>query len=376
MHRVALLPIPANGDFTAGLAETVWDVMKSTIVKTDGFDVLDRNVMNAVLGEKRCSLKPFAKDCFMEAGKALKVDTLITGKIVSYNNLYYLSFLRINSATGKVENSADDECPQAVLTDFAKQIATRLTRKFYFLEPDPRPDWRNPAEVNAFFQKVLQSPGKDEWQKPGTVVNSLPLEQGDIIAEIGAGTGYFTGWLSKRTGKTGTVYAVDIDKEMLEQIERKAKKEGLTNVKTVLASKDDPSLPPDSVDLVFLCDVFTDIYNGSDKQGYLKKLKDLLKKNGMVAVVDYHVPMNIPLVFSAINYGVPEIKSGEKESLPSIAFMLSISHFKDSAVKAGIPFAFRVPKGKVIDQFIKAGYRLHKEYGFLPYQYFLVFAKQ
>jgi ubiquinone/menaquinone biosynthesis C-methylase UbiE len=372
VNKVALLAIPARGDFTVDQADAVWHVMRDTMTNTAGFDVMENRLTNAV---PQCSLKPYDKDCFISTGKALKVDTLITGNVVHYNKLYYLSFLRINSSTGKVENMADDECPEKNLIDFSKQISQRLTQKFFFLEPNPVPDWKNPTEVNDFFKLVLQAPDKDTWQKPQLVIDTLPIKEGSIIAEIGAGTGYFTSWLSRKVGPKGRVYATDIEQEMLDHIEQKIKTEALHNVKTVLASKNVPNLPKNSVDLIFMCDVFTDIYSIPHKIEYLRKLKEALKPNGQIVVIDYQVPININGAVTSADYAIPTTEQGGIDTQPKLSILLTMNHFKGSAVRAGIPFTFRIPKEKAIDTMIKAGFTSHTDHAILPYQYFLVFIK-
>src|SRR6516225_6985691 len=89
------------------------------------------------------------------------------------------------------------------------------------------------------YAKVLEDPGRDEWQKPHEVVMALGLKPTDTIADIGAGTGYFARRFASHAGK---VYAVDIDKDLLAI----AAKNAPPNLVTVLSAPDDPKLPPNS----------------------------------------------------------------------------------------------------------------------------------
>src|ERR1019366_9603723 len=97
------------------------------------------------------------------------------------------------------------------------------------------------------YAKVLEDPSRDAWQKPHEVVMALDLKPTDVIADIGAGTGYFA---RRFTDHAGTVYAVDIDRELLAI----AQKDAPANLKTVLAAPDDPRLPEHSVNVIFFCD--------------------------------------------------------------------------------------------------------------------------
>jgi len=109
--------------------------------------------------------------------------------------------------------------------------------------------------INEYIQR-MESPDRAEWQKPKKVVDYLAIRDGDVIADIGAGSGYFSVLLSKRVGDSGRIYAVDIENEMIEYIEKRAKKERLNNIKTILSKSDDPLLLESSIDLIFICDTY------------------------------------------------------------------------------------------------------------------------
>ena len=97
---------------------------------------------------------------------------------------------------------------------------------------------------------------RDEWQQPDKVVASLQLKPGDKVADLGSGGGYFTFRLADAVGKSGVVYAVDVDQGLLDYLDKTAGEKGYTNIKTVRASKDQAGLAPVSVDLIFVCNTF------------------------------------------------------------------------------------------------------------------------
>jgi ubiquinone/menaquinone biosynthesis C-methylase UbiE len=374
-NRIAVIDFKILNARDANLSETISGAMRDEISKNREYQVLDRAATNGVSIGKKCQIAPYSEQCFVELGQQLKVDKVISGNVVFYNELYYFSFNIIDTHSGKVENIAEEACNEDGMMALARNIASRLTKdRFFFLQQEPRPDWRNTREINDFFRNVLQYAGKDDWQQPETVVDRLRIRPGDAIADIGAGTGYFTRRFSKRTGEKGTVYALDIEKDMVAYVEEMARKEGINNIRALLVPADNPSLPNDSLDMAFLSDVYIVI---PDRQNYFKKLRKALKKEGKLIVVDFHKPPDIPFVpFSAIDFGALDIKPEQPENALFIANFLVINHFKNSTVLAGIPYRFRAPREEVIEEITRAGFKLSEEYRFLPYQYFLVFSKQ
>jgi ubiquinone/menaquinone biosynthesis C-methylase UbiE len=137
---------------------------------------------------------------------------------------------------------------------------------------------QHPPSSAGEYARVLEDPGRDEWQKPHEVVMALKLRPDEVIADIGAGTGYFSRRFARHAGK---VLAVDIDAKLLEI----AGKDAPPNLTTVLAAPDDPKLAANSVDTVFFCDVLHHIAN---RPAYYAKLKSALKPGGRVVIVDFH----------------------------------------------------------------------------------------
>jgi SAM-dependent methyltransferase len=116
-----------------------------------------------------------------------------------------------------------------------------------------------------------------------TVLDSLSINQGDVIADIGSGGGFFTFELAKRTGPSGIVFAADTDLSLLSYIKRQRHKKKIFNIVTIEAGGKDTNLLA-CCDLIFMRDVFHHINNPSD---YFQRLKNDLKPNGRVAIIDW-----------------------------------------------------------------------------------------
>jgi ubiquinone/menaquinone biosynthesis C-methylase UbiE len=121
---------------------------------------------------------------------------------------------------------------------------------------------------------------RDSWQQPDKVVAALNLHSGQIVADLGAGAGYFTLKLATAVEPGGKVYAVDIDKDLLEYIEKRLKDP--TNIETITASAEDPLLP-EKVDLIFTCNTYHHINN---RIAYFANARKYLRPGGRVAIID------------------------------------------------------------------------------------------
>ncbi len=128
------------------------------------------------------------------------------------------------------------------------------------------------------YAKVLESPERDAWQKPHEVIAALALRKDEVVADVGAGSGYFTRRLARHAAK---VYAVDLDSKLLE----KAKASSPANVATVTAAPDDQKLGAASVDTLFICDV---LHHIDGRPAYYAKLAKALKPGGRIVIVDFH----------------------------------------------------------------------------------------
>lgn len=130
----------------------------------------------------------------------------------------------------------------------------------------------------------LDRPERENDERPEAVMNALDLHGGDAVADLGAGSGYFTFRLASKVGSAGKVFAVDIQAEMLDAIRRRAATLGVTNVEEVKASETDPKLPPDRVNLVLMVDVYHELAYPYE---VMTKVRDALKPEGRVVFVEY-----------------------------------------------------------------------------------------
>jgi predicted methyltransferase len=124
---------------------------------------------------------------------------------------------------------------------------------------------------------------RDGWQQPDRVITELGLEPGQVVADVGAGGGYFTFRLAEAVGAQGRVFAVDVDPDMTGFLADKARDEGYTQVETVLAGETDAKIP-EPVDLVFTCNTY---HHLPDRVNYFARLRQRLKPGGRVAIVEY-----------------------------------------------------------------------------------------
>jgi ubiquinone/menaquinone biosynthesis C-methylase UbiE len=153
--------------------------------------------------------------------------------------------------------------------------ATRTDPKIN--EPFKKPD------VKGFIQK-FESDDREVYAKRAEVVAALGLKPGMSVADVGAGTGLFTRLFADKVGKTGRVYAVDIAPRFLTHIATDAKKRGQSQVVTLQASQLSTNLPRESVDLVFLCDVYHHLEN---PEKTLASIRQALKPEGRLVVIDF-----------------------------------------------------------------------------------------
>ena len=201
----------------------------------------------------------------------------------------------------------------------AQDAVSRDASQMHRLHKDPK------AYIGA-----LEDPQRDAYQKPHEVLTALNLKPGEVIADIGAGSGYFTFPIAHHLGPEGKVYAVDVSSDMILHLNRRIRDLKTTNVVSVLADPDDPLLPEQSVNRFFICDVWHHVESPSK---YLGMIKKMLKPGGQVIMIDFH-----------------------KKELPF-----------------GPPMAMKIAREDLVKQMESNGFRLANEHSFLPYQYFLVF---
>ena len=130
---------------------------------------------------------------------------------------------------------------------------------------------------------LLEAPDRDDWQLPNFVMDRLGIFEGARVADIGAGGGWFTIRLARRVGLSGTVYAEDIQRQMIESIDRRVKREGLTNVKPILGTAQDPQLPG-NLHAVLMVDTYTQLEN---PVALLRHIAAALAPSGKLGIVDF-----------------------------------------------------------------------------------------
>ena len=207
----------------------------------------------------------------------------------------------------------------AAATAHAQDAVKRDEHQMHDLHNDPQ------AYIGA-----LEDPKRDAYQKPHEVLTALNIQPGEVIADIGAGSGYFAFRFAHFVGAKGKIYAVDVSPDMIRYINRRIRETKTTNVIALLADPDDPLLSDASVNRFF----FSESWHHIDNQTkYLGLIKKMLKPGGEIVMIDFH-----------------------KKDLP-----------------VGPPPQMKIAREDLLKQMEANGFRLAKEHTFLPYQYFLVF---
>jgi ubiquinone/menaquinone biosynthesis C-methylase UbiE len=191
---------------------------------------------------------------------------------------------------------------------------------------------RRPDDIKQYLEH-LDSTDRDRYQKPAEVIDALRLKPGMAVADLGSGSGYFTRRFIEAVTETGMVYAVDVEPEMLAYA-----KESVIHMHTaytaefILAQPDNPKLPFESVDLLFVCNT---IHHLENRSKYFSDLKSSLKPGARIAIIDFY----------------PDERSGD----------------------LGFPKHHLVARDTIVQEMAAAGYQLAREHSFLPKQYFLEF---
>ncbi len=183
---------------------------------------------------------------------------------------------------------------------------------------------------NPAYVRFLESDSRDRWQKPDDVIAALAVPTGAVVADIGAGGGYFTRRFADRVGPAGLIYATDVQDAMIRELSERVIDKGYENVEVVRSSPQDPMLPTGCCDLIFFANVYKEI---QDRNAYLANVRKALRPDGRVAII-----------------GFP----------PDGSFM-------------GPPREVRLSTEQVVEEFADSGFTLTQSHDFLPMQYFLEF---
>jgi SAM-dependent methyltransferase len=155
--------------------------------------------------------------------------------------------------------------------------------------PRPIQTQRRPRLFPPENLGLLEAPDRDDWNKPDLIMDALGIADGHTVADLGAGGGWFTIRLARRVGPNGTVYAQDIQPQMIEAINRRVQREGITNVRTVMGTPTDPKLPT-NLDAVLIVDAYHEMNDPARPEvvrTLLSRLAAALKPQGRVGVVDF-----------------------------------------------------------------------------------------
>ena len=201
------------------------------------------------------------------------------------------------------------------------------------VDPSVNERFRNP-DVEAVVES-LERESRPVYKYRHAIVAALGLESGDDVADVGAGSGFMARLIAGEVGPDGQVYAVDIAPETIDHIEAAAREEGITNIKGILGGARTTHLPPDSVDLVLVCDTYHHFEYPSDVTA---SIAAALRPEGRLVLIDYE-----------------RIRGVTSES-------------RYEHLRAG--------KGTFTDEIKDAGFDLEKELPLVPESYFLVFRKR
>ncbi|MCX6597821.1 MAG: class I SAM-dependent methyltransferase [Acidobacteria bacterium] len=183
----------------------------------------------------------------------------------------------------------------------------------------------HPGHSAEHYAHTLEDPSRDAWQRPHEVIMALKLRPTEVVADLGAGTGYFSRRLARHAGK---VLAIDVDAKLLAIAAKGAPR----NLQTLLAGTDTPRLEAASVDTVFICDVAHHIGN---RALYWPRVVSALKPGGRVVMID----------------------------------------FEKRATSAGPPVEYRISRDEMVAEMAAAGLKLKREHKLLEQQYFLEFER-
>ena len=186
----------------------------------------------------------------------------------------------------------------------------------------------------ARWQAAFESEGREIFEQRHAIVETLALKPGRVVADVGAGTGVMTLLLAEKVGAGGTAIAQDISPEFLRGIEERARKAGLSQVKTLLGGDKEARLPENSIDLVFTSDTY---HHFEYPQAMLASLHAALKPGGRLIIIDY-------------------------EKLPGVSSPWVLGHV-------------RADRATVIAEITAAGFVLERTHDFLRENYFLEFRR-
>ncbi len=191
-------------------------------------------------------------------------------KHIYFKNLSILLSLILIIMASLLTNCSNHQKQRALKQDSAEKHTPASQQRF--------------SDINKWL-KLFEGDKRDEYQKPEAVVNTMNLKPGNVVADIGAGTGYFTRRFAVAVGPNGTALGLDIEESMVNHMNEEAKKMGLNNYNARIVKTDNPELAPNSIDVIFLCNTYHHIENRVD---YFKNVSKSLKSDGRIIIVDFY----------------------------------------------------------------------------------------
>ena len=217
------------------------------------------------------------------------------------------------------------------LRDFARASAVAFLLALAVAPPAWAQAERRPAPVmGPGGAGWLEREDRDREQRPDEVIRAMGLRDGHVVADLGAGSGYFTRRMAQAVAPSGRVYAVDVQPEMIALLKSNLEKAGIENVVPVLSTADDPKLPTAALDWILLVDVYHEL---QQPKAVLARMREALKPDGRIALVEYRL-----------------------EGLTAL-------HIREE---------HRMSPKQVLAEWEPAGFRLVKRHEFLPTQHFFV----
>jgi SAM-dependent methyltransferase len=157
--------------------------------------------------------------------------------------------------------------PNSLVPTLADQHTTQRSRRVF-----------QPVDLG-----LLEASDRDEWQKPDQIMDTLRIAEGSTVADLGAGSGWFTIHLARRVGPNGIVYGEDIQAPMVDYISVRARRENLPWVRPILGTTTDPRLPA-GIDAILIVDTYHEV---EDPVTFLRNAARSLKPQGLIGVVDF-----------------------------------------------------------------------------------------
>lgn len=201
------------------------------------------------------------------------------------------------------------------------------------VNPEINRHYANPNVTQ--WRGVFERDGREVWDRRADIIRHLRLQPGQAVADVGAGTGFFSTLMAREVGPGGRIYAVDIARNFVEASVQRARDQGLNNVVGIVNDAHSVGLPPNSTDLVFTSDTY---HHFEYPQSTLRSIHDALRPQGELVVIDF-------------------------KRIPGVSSPWVLGH-----VRAGEP--------QVVAEIEAAGFELVERLGFMQTQYYLRFRKR